>query len=318
MTAPGTINSAGLFTAGTSAGTWGTAIQATCDGVNGYAGVTVTSSSEPVYTAGTNTLVWDDSARVDAAASMADVTGYSGSGYTWYPIFGADPNITLGAGGWDGSGNYIRQTYAGTYQESHSIDMVVGSSHAYPPVISVPTYFSVYKRMTLGGASGPSLSPVAMKWIMLWHTNGTRCEFDTHDHLPNPGNYPSPYTFGWQVYDQGQTTQQGDQPIGPYPGDKWDGAWHRFTYAFKPNTTGGSPSSRDGYARMWVDGTKIIDISAATIGVTPPGGSWAWCLGDDVDNIATLGIQFVRWVGPLTTAYTGGFTVDWDRFQWWY
>ncbi len=120
----------------------------------------------------------------------------------------------------------------------------------------------------------------------------------------------------WQVYDKSVLTScQGNQPIGAglYPGDKFDGQWHRYTYQYRPNT---SPGSRDGIARMWVDGTKIIDVSAAAVGITPPGGFKTWCNWNDVDALASEGIDMLGFGSVLTTS-TPSFTLDIDDFIWW-
>ena len=91
-----------------------------------------------------------------------------------------------------------------------------------------------------------------------------RVQWNTHDHLPCQTDDHHP-TY-WQVYDQSrETTCQANQPVGPYFNDVADNQWHRFTYEYRPNSAAGA---RDGVARMWVDGVKVIDVSAAAIGVT--------------------------------------------------
>jgi hypothetical protein len=68
---------------------------------------------------------------------------------------------------------------------------------------------------------------------------------------------------------------------------------------------------------MWIDGTKVIDVSAATIGVTPPGGEKPWCLADDVDALAiNEGVVNLRFGGPQTTN-PPDWTYDVDDLVWW-
>jgi hypothetical protein len=172
-------------------------------------------------------------------------------------------------------------------------------------------YLSYWARVS---ANGSVSRPLAVKWFEIWHQKTDRMQWNTHDHLPWTGG-SSTRTY-WQVYDQGHaTSQQAAQPVGPYFGDLAnDGQWHRFTYAYRPQSASGA---RDGFARMWVDGTKVIDISAATINVTPPGGSKPWCLADDVDKIAVNdGIEYARW-GSTQTTSSPAWTYDIDDFVWW-
>jgi hypothetical protein len=68
---------------------------------------------------------------------------------------------------------------------------------------------------------------------------------------------------------------------------------------------------------MWVDGVKIIDISAATIGVTPPGGSKPWCLADDVDALAVNDGIHELWWGSTQTLRSAAWTYDVDDLIWW-
>jgi hypothetical protein len=207
--------------------------------------------------------------------------------------------------GHGGSGKAIRLAYTGAYQ--YAINWATNNNPR--PAALATNYFSYWARVTM---SKPLTSPLAVKWFEAWHSSD-RIQWNTHDHLPWTGGDPN-QTY-WQVYDQGRgTTSQGDQPVGPYFTNIDDGQWHRFTFQYRPNTSAGS---RDGFARMWVDGTKVIDISAATIGVTPPGGNKVWCNADDVDALAVnAGILYTRW-GSAQTTSTPAWTYDIDDFTWW-
>lgn len=270
-------------------------------------------SDEPVYNAAVDTLVWDDTSFIDSMPDYTTMQNSTASSIRYHSIYGPDP-MTGGAGfaigtdgGYDGLGHYLRVGYLGTYQETHTVDTVNTPAR----VDGQTAFLQAWCRVTM--ASPLNTTTLAIKWFMWWHDDGLRIEWDTHDHLPGP-NYPSPYVFGWQVYDTAATAGQADQPLGPYPVQVFDGSWHRFTYQYKNNTSVGG---RDGIARMWVDGTKIIDISASAVGVTPPGGDRPWCAWDDVDALDTQAGHFLRWLGNLTTS-TPAFTVDLDQFRWWY
>jgi len=162
----------------------------------------------------------------------------------------------------------------------------------------------------------PFTDHLAHKWFLAYHRKNAlgRAEWDTHDHLPCTVDNRLTY---WHFYDNGvETTCQGQQPVGPDFNDNIaDGQWHRFTYEYRPNTAAGS---RDGFARMWVDGVKIMDVSQAAVGVIPPGGEKAWCAQDDVDNIAVNDGIFNQFWGSVQTSYTSPvWTLDIDDFSWW-
>ena len=81
-----------------------------------------------------------------------------------------------------------------------------------------------------------------------------------------------------------------------------------------PNSAAGA---EDGFARMWVDGKKIIDVSKATIGVVPAGGVKAWCTAADVDALAAnTPTTHVNW-GSTQTNTTSAWNLDVDDFTWW-
>jgi hypothetical protein len=179
---------------------------------------------------------------------------------------------------------------------------------------STPTlathYFQYYARVNINGTLTGAL---AVKWFEAWHVHQDRVQWNTHDHLPC--SKPDSHGTYWQVYDQSrETTCQGNQPVGPYFSDITDNQWHRFTYAYRPNSAAGA---RDGFAKMWIDGTLVIDIEKATIGVTPPGGEWPWCLADDVDNLAVNDGMFNQFWGSTQTTSTPTWTYDIDDYKWW-
>ena len=128
-------------------------------------------------------------------------------------------------------------------------------------------------------------------------------------------------SHGTWAWNPGSAGEFGDQPVGPYPEDVMkDGQWHRMTIAYRPNTTGGSPSSRDGFARAWVDGTKIVDLSASAASVTPPGGTNAWCTLAGVDALgagSTVQIIYVTWPRLQNSSDFGAYDMDFDDLKIW-
>jgi hypothetical protein len=259
---------------------------------------------EPTFNAATDTMVFSD--NMDGYISVAAMQAYVGLGMSWKNVFGGDPNDRVISPGRNGAGQALRQIYSGADQDTHTWDLV-----NVPDTPDTSTHFFQYwARVTMGSPLGNTV--LAFKWFMAFHRDGSRIEWNTHDHLPCATDRPGGSTL-WQVYDQSYTACQANQPVGPYPSQMFDGNWHRYSYQYRPNTSRGS---RDGIARMWVDGTKIIDVSAPAVGLTPIGGYKAWCEWDDVDGLSTQGIDLVRWAGNLTTV-TPPFTVDMDDFRWW-
>jgi uncharacterized protein YjdB len=303
-----TVSSAGVVTAAASGSA---AVQATVDGLAGTAPLTVVSSTtsapavdaEPTFNSTTGTLVYADS--IDRYVSVDSMWASKSTAPRIYPPYGAEPGDQLVSPGHGGAGKALRMAYAGTYQEGHDWDVVNA-----PVLPDTTTHFFQYWARVSSGAY-----PI-FKWFMAWHRDGTRVQWNTHDHLPCPTASPAQYGGTvWQVYDQAATTCQANQPVGPYPVlGAWDGQWHRFTYQYRPNTFKGA---RDGIARMWIDGVKMIDVSAAAVGVTPSGGYKTWCEWDDVDALSTQGVVSLRWGSTMTNSTTAPFTVDVDDVLWW-
>ncbi len=268
-------------------------------------GPSAPANQAPSYSPAADILVYADSMEAYAdptsmlARANADTAG-------WAPGFGVDAGLQLVRPGYGGTGQALREAYSGAYQGSEDWDL-----RNVPATPDTATQFFQYEgRVTLQAPLGSSV--LAVKWFMAFHADGTRVQWNTHDHLPCTAQAPGESGY-WQVYDQAETSCQGNQPVGPYPDQVFDGQWHRFTYEYRPNT---SPGSRDGIARMWIDDTKVIDISASAVGVTPPGGYKPWCQWDDVDALSTHGVVLLRWASTQTTA-TPPYTIDMDDFLWW-
>ena len=137
-----------------------------------------------------------------------------------------------------------------------------------------------------------------------WNTNAPRCFVGGHEPV-------------WQVFNNsGDTGCQGNQPVGPYLTEGVaDNQWHRFTYMYKANS---APGARDGIARMWIDGTKIIDVSISAVGITPPGGVKTWSELDDLDGIEDAdGTSKLTWGSIQTQHATPPWNLDIDDFTWW-
>jgi uncharacterized protein YjdB len=307
-----TVSASGLITA---VAIGSATITATSDGKLGTASLTVVATTatpaaplapgEPAYNATTGVLMYSD--PMDEYTTPHDMWTSTSTAISFKQApFGEEVDSLTLITGRGNTGKALRMIYNGHYQDSKNWDLVNA-----PQLPDTTThYYSYYARVTVAGAMPTGGMPV--KWFMAWHPAGNRVEWDTHDYLPC-SIYPAAHTI-WQVYDNGPTSCQGNQPIGPYPDDVFDGQWHRYTYQYRPNTSAGS---RDGVARMWVDGVKVIDVSLAACGTQPAGGYKTWCEVDDVDALNTVGVAYLRFGGPLTKE-TAPFTIDIDDFVWWH
>jgi hypothetical protein len=319
-----TVSTSGVVTAVANGAA---TITATSDGKLGTASLSVAAATptpaaplspdEPVYNSATGVLIYTD--PIDQYTTPHDMwlshlaNNIPGPHFE-QTDFGEDVDSTiLVSPGRGGTGKALRLVYSGVYQDAHSWTLRNG-----PTLPDTTTHFFSYNaRVTLSQPLGQNV--IALKWFMAWHAQN-RVQWNTHDYLPcnvypNTTSRP-PHTF-WQVYDNGPSACQGNQPIGPYPdADVFDGQWHRYTYQYRPNTRTGS---RDGVARMWVDGVKVIDISAGACATTPSGGYKTWCSVDDIDALNTAGlIGYLQFGANLTTEAGGPFTIDIDDFSWWH
>lgn len=166
-------------------------------------------------------------------------------------------------------------------------------------------------RLSAGAPAGA----VGYKWFMMWYKNdpnGSRIEIGivgapSARWVPNSG------------MSDGNSAPYGYQYQGPYwdhtpagqPQQVNDGTWHRWTVAYLPNSTYNYPnaSSRDGFVRVWVDGIKIIDVSAA--GVTA-----GHCSNADLDKIPALQVDHFTIPGTLNDP-PSNFTIDIDDLKVW-
>ena len=265
---------------------------------------------EPTYSSTTGTLVYQDNMESYSTATAMGSTALSGarivpvpSPYTNSVPVETNHNEVISTGR---TGKALRMIYTGEYQWGSDFATVLTT----PQADTATHYFQYWARVTF---AAPLTSPLSVKWFMAWHRQLDRIQWNTH--WPARAHTQATRSTIWQVYDQGrETSGQGDQPVGPYFDQVTDAQWHRYTYAYRVNS---APGRRDGFAQMWVDGVKMIDISAATIGVTPPGGTKPWCLAEDVDALAVNeGIAAIRWGAPQTTT-SPAWTYDVDDVLWW-
>jgi len=179
--------------------------------------------------------------------------------------------------------------------------------------IVVQYWFRISKNGGPGGSPGYGHTAVGMKWVEFWRLG----ESDRTQFGPTAGNA----TTGplWSLHSGGSGLIMGYQPVGPYWNQVNDAQWHRATYLLQPASASGAT---DGVARMWLDGTKIVDVSAAAAGITPPGGTKVWCTLAEVAQLDTYQTGMVN-LGEFMNGQLGdGVTdlpmaLDFDDFAWW-
>lgn len=277
---------------------------------------------EPVFNAATQTMVYQDNMDAYTTPAAMGSAALNGSGARIVPQNSPANDGTPIVPAWydvitgrSGSGKALRMINSGDDQTGSTF---VTLEIPDTPLNSVH-YFQYWAKATFDTPLTNS-DTLSQKWFMLWWKNdsGERLQFTPHSHLPwsKPGGSYLKTTY-FQVSDHSrETAGQGIQPIGPYFNDDIQGLWTRFTAKVKPNTSLGS---RDCDIGLWINGTRVINISPAVVGITPPGGEKTWCEVDDLDMIEDHDtIRQIYW-GDVQTlpSVTGRWTLDIDDFFWW-
>ena len=179
--------------------------------------------------------------------------------------------------------------------------------------IVVQYWFRISKNGGPGGSPGYGSTAVGMKCVEFWRVGmSDRTQFGPTGGGPTTGPL-------WSLHSGGSSLIMGYQPVGPYWNQLNNNQWHRATYLLQPAS---APGATDGVARMWVDGTKIIDISAAAAGVTPSGGTKVWSTLAEVAHLDTYKTGTIN-LGEYMNGRLGDrvsdlpMTLDFDDFMWW-
>jgi hypothetical protein len=243
------------------------------------------------------------------------VTGRGGSGKALrsnYPNNGSQQNTN-----W--LSPYRASNWAGAYLSVHAL-------YTTQAAIAVSFWFRIQNGWGPGSAG--------IKWFEMWSSNipaGGNIAAGGEDRTQTSmdgGNGTTGPLWSMEPAMSGGVNRT-KQPIAPYYEDVNDGEWHRFTVYYKPNTSKAvwadpanatslvTPSSRDGVIRCWIDGTKMLDYSQDNVGVTPSGGTNAWCVQADVDCISNLDIDFLKFPDNLNGLNRGDGWIDTDDLKVW-
>jgi uncharacterized protein YjdB len=294
-------------------------ITATSEGQSGSSAVTVTAlpppppGGEPVFNApGGDVMVFGtDMEAYTSPAQMDAIPGPSIHGF--YDALSPCCYFVIAPG--HGSLTAIRLVYdSGPQRNLWKTNPE--NSNWYAPAnaaIVVQYWFRISKNGGPGGSPGYGSTAVGMKWVEFWRMG----QSDRTQFGPTAGNA----TTGplWSLHAGGSSLIMGYQPVGPYWNQLNNNQWHRATYLLQPAS---APGATDGVARMWVDGTKIVDISAAAAGITPPGGTKVWCTMAEVAQLDTYQTGTIN-LGEYMNGRLGDgvtdlpMTLDFDDFAWW-
>jgi hypothetical protein len=276
--------------------------------------------AEPTYSAGAGdvsllTEDFDAWASVDQSAVAAPKMRVFGDAENG----GGNPvaTATLVSPGRGGAGKCLRLTYP---QAQSAVD----SRHFLQTVgISVSTAFTSYQtiwiRPSTNACSLGSVKGTTPKFIQHYHTAQGAAQrvqissFKFASGSPSLGGLPAREYFHVNSQANSLALQRGDPHWLTSGGlaDLADNDWHRFTTGVKANTSQGS---RDGMAKLWVDGTLVVDLSARGV------------LLGRTDNTELDQLVWDRGIGDIhygdvlfaaAAQATATFTFDYDDFQRW-
>ena len=293
-------------------------ITATSEGRSGSSAITVVVSSpsgEPVLNVGGgDAVIYQD--NMDQYTTPHDMDSWPGySLHPFYPdLYPNNYGVITSAHGAGGKalrlvydkGNGDRFIWK-TNPENISTWYAPGNS-----AFVLQYWFRISKNGGPGGGPGYGSTAVGMKWMELWNLGtGARTQFSV-----TAGNATTGPLWHVNPASRGPT---GYQPVGPYWNQLNNNQWHRVTYLYQPASSAGAT---DGIARMWVDGTKIVDVSAAAAGITPPGGTKVWCTMAEVAQLDTYQTGMINLGEYMNGGLGDGVTdlpmaLDFDDLMWW-
>lgn len=268
---------------------------------------TFNQDAEPLYQAGVSTLIHAaDSADVryaDTTAASAIPSAGNVGFVPWGPAHSqalntAENQLVTGKAG--GASKALNNHYRAqivepnpgwdTDQPAPEWDLMGAAKQA------VTKTHVIRSQMKIVPASAPFSSPVASKGLIfilasVGQTSSPHYKWDSDvvaQNLPS-GKHTAwlpinGYTDEINAYPTGH--DQGINPVGPYFDDLIN-TWMRMTWLWRPHSAAGV---YDGRMAQWVNGTRVIDISTATLHVTPPGGTKQWC-GESVLQNLSVNVQ---------------------------
>jgi hypothetical protein len=279
----------------------------------------IVDPNEPVYVPAVDSLVYQDNfdtyhMPLDGSGTPNQATFPRTARMETNGTYPSDPtkyhSASLETPGRDGTGQALRSNNTkgneGQNPQSSGVNWYgpVGSGIKLPPKRAEHVFQFWFKTNPGGGPNGNG-----GKWFEWW-SNGSG--------IPaNDIRMQFAYFNGdWAMNDQlgRMSPDYARPPVGPHWNQVNNGAWHRITISWLSPT---GAATRDGYLRGWVDGSQIIDVEQAKVGVTPTGGSRAWCTQKEVDALASFQTGHIQ----AWPEHVNGANADWtlwvDDFMWW-
>jgi hypothetical protein len=210
-----------------------------------------------------------------------------------------NPTLVVGGGH---SGNFARFDYT----VGNDPDPILEKSIT----VSVNVFFRFWYRILPVGATPNGSNGSGFKWFAPWHQGSTvrwtmgvgqlpggpvgfentGFEFSVHDN--QSPDMPNPFMQNIDKSIRFETTN--------------DGNWHKYTLEVN-NDPHGDSSGLGGYARIWIDDTRVLDCSDGQPGV-PAGGY----------TTGPAGIELFQFIGQIVeTDFSPNFTVDVDDLVVW-
>jgi len=309
----------------TASGLAGCSLLLTCESVTCATTLSANiTDPEPVCRPGTDTVLWSDT--FDGYTSVAAMTSGTVPNYT------SAGNVLLSPGR-GGTGKALRADYSlapvnpSGGQNQRSINWLSPWSTSSRMSSYAPTTAKVVVQYWFRFSAGGTPYNGGTKWVEAFVRAGTyRWQTGVDNYAGGGWN---PYVIAPPAATQGEVfhfnnsgsstdanghTHQAEQPVGPWISDINDGNWHRWTALLQASS---SPGAGDGMFRAWIDGTKIMDLSASAVGVTPPGGLKPWCYPGETVVIPADPIGFIQLPGVANNISGSLYTLDHDDMVIW-
>lgn len=190
-------------------------------------------ASEPMYTSGVHTLLWEDD--FEGTSSDADI-------YDRYITQGSENGLHVDASGGLGGSRGMRMDWrakSGCTDDSHFVEAVFPSAQR-EVVVQWSVRYEPGFQFDWIGRGGPCYGN-AKKLFFLYAQSGSRFDFISENHRIGVGSDHDHPLFAPNA--------------GPEvtPEDLTDGRWHRITLRVRQSST---PDAQDGYIHGWIDGVQ--------------------------------------------------------------
>jgi hypothetical protein len=271
-------------------------------------------SPEPVYSSGTQTLLLSESFETYANTQAVINTGKWNIRFDNQTTASADLSSSLRTSGGHTGNNFLRNAYSGVGGDAHDWNFVGFDGIA--ATAGHALYATFWERITFSSPIGLGTNLV-WKHLMLVNSIGLpeRAQF--------PCGYQSPYgTFltghsnmwSFMPSNNDLATPHCQQEFGPFPYNV-QSTWFRVTFAYRTHT---SSNVEDGFGRLWINGTLLVDCEQALVGVTNTGRVDPWCTQVDIDHIyVNNAIPQLTWGSDDVYGEAGPWTQDIDDLQIW-